>query len=76
MNATDELDTALLDAHERGDGAQLVRLYRQAADQALGAGDIQRGCFYLTHAFVFALEAGMPEAQELCLTLVKYGREE
>ncbi len=60
-----DLDRALLQAHEDKDSAALVRLYTLAGDQAEDAGNIDAACFYLTHAFVFALEAGMPEARAL-----------
>jgi choline monooxygenase len=49
------LDAALLDAHARGDRAALIALYADAADAAM---DPTARAFYLTHAYVFALEAG------------------
>lgn len=66
------LDTAMIAAHEAHDNAALVRLYTQAADTV---NDIDASCFYLTHAYVFALEAGAPNARALHSRLVKYGRE-
>ncbi len=69
-----ELDHALLQAHEDKDSAELVRLYTLAGDQAEVAGNIDAACFYLTHAFVFALEAGLPEAKELNRRLAERGR--
>lgn len=68
------LDRALLNAHDRQDTAALVRLYTFAGDQAEEAQDIDAACFYLTHAFVFALEAGAPEAQPLNKRLADRGR--
>jgi hypothetical protein len=53
------LDAALLDAHARGDRAALIALYADAADAAM---DPTARAFYLTHAYVFALEAGDPRA--------------
>ncbi|UWQ52054.1 hypothetical protein K3720_19400 (plasmid) [Leisingera caerulea] len=70
----DELDRALLQAHEDKDSVELVRLYTLAGDQAEAAGNIDAACFYLTHAFVFALEAGRPEAKELNRRLAERGR--
>ncbi|MFV1441759.1 MULTISPECIES: hypothetical protein [unclassified Phaeobacter] len=70
----DELDRALLQAHAADDGAALVRLYSLAADYAEAADDIDRACFYLTHAFVFALELGAPEADPLNARLAARGR--
>ncbi|MEM6619616.1 MAG: hypothetical protein AAF631_09965, partial [Pseudomonadota bacterium] len=53
----DTLNARLLAAHAAGDARTLVALYRQAGDDATD--DTARG-FYLTHAYVFALEAGDP----------------
>ena len=67
-----DLDAALLAAHEAGDGRALVTLYQQAAAQAA---DIDAACFYLTHAFVFALEAGHPDVSLIRARLIAEGRE-
>ncbi|UWQ35521.1 hypothetical protein K3555_23805 (plasmid) [Leisingera sp. M527] len=69
-----DLDRALLQAHDDKDNAELVRLYTLAGDRAEEAGNIDAACFYLTHAFVFALEAGLPEARELNRRLAERGR--
>ncbi|MFA3916346.1 hypothetical protein [Ruegeria hyattellae] len=69
-----ELDQQLLQAHAEGDKAALVRLYTRAADRSETGGDLDAACFYLTHAFVFALEIGAPEARELNARLVEKGR--
>ena len=68
-----DLDAALIAAHEAGDTDALVRLYREAADAA--EGEVRRA-FYLTHAYVFALEAGDPRARDLHAALRAMGREE
>lgn len=65
------LDQALLAAHQRKDGVALVTLYTQAADRA---DTLDASCFYLTHALVFALEWGLPEAATLNARLVAHGR--
>ena len=65
------LDTALLDAHARGDNSALVTLYTAAADQT---GDTDATCFYLTHAYIFALEQNHPSAETLYLRLKAKGR--
>jgi hypothetical protein len=67
-----DLDAAMIRAHAAGDRAALIRLYAQAAD---GAADLDAACFYLTHAYVFALDAGAAEAQVLHARLVAHGRE-
>ncbi|AHM05406.1 hypothetical protein roselon_03135 [Roseibacterium elongatum DSM 19469] len=63
------LDAALLSAHETDDRAALIRLYAEAAEVS----DSPAAAFYLTQAFVFALEAGDPRAQSLRATLVALG---
>ncbi|MEX0350729.1 MAG: hypothetical protein AB3N15_15010 [Paracoccaceae bacterium] len=68
------LDRQLLKAHAEADKPALVRLYTQAADQSEAGGDVGAACFYLTHAFVFALEIGAPEAEQLNARLVEKGR--
>ncbi len=67
-----DLDARLLAAHEAGDRSTLVALYTEAADQAK---DVDAACFYLTHAYVFALELGDVRATALRARLVAEGRE-
>ena len=69
---TKDLDARLLAAHEAHDLAALVELYSEAAQGATE--DTARG-FYLTHAFVFALESGDDRAAALREELVAMGRE-
>lgn len=69
------LNARLLAAHEANDLAALVKLYTCAADTREAQGDIDAMCFYLTHAFVFALELGLPEQTVLQERLWKHGRE-
>lgn len=69
-------DADLLAAHASRDASALVRLYRDAGDAAEAAGDIDRACFLLTHAYVWALEAGHPETALLHARLKARGREE
>ena len=68
----ENLDDDLLAAHAARDKARLVALYSEAAD---GANDVDAACFYLTHAYVFALEARLPEAGALNRRLAKQGRD-
>lgn len=67
-----DLDARLLAAHDRGDGAALVALYREAAEAA--PDDDARG-FFLTHAHVFALEVEHPDTAHLRAQLIEMGRE-
>jgi hypothetical protein len=66
------LDAALLDAHARDDRPALVTLYADAAAQATS--DTAR-YFYLTHAYIYALETGHPNADTLHAQLRAAGRE-
>ena len=68
-----DLDARLLEAHGRDDRPALVTLYCEAAESATDA-DAQG--FYLTHAYVFALELGHPETKTLHTRLIAQGREE
>ncbi|MDQ2092403.1 hypothetical protein [Marimonas arenosa] len=65
------LDARLLSAHGRDDRRALVALYEEAADEA--ENETARG-FYLTHAFVFALELGDSRADTLRARLHEMGR--
>ena len=76
MNDRTALDQALLKAHADEDGRALVRLYTHAADLSEQAGDHEAMCFYLTHAYVFALETGAPQDELLHERLRAEGREE
>ena len=67
-----DLDARLLAAHEAGDGLALICLYAEAAERA--ASEIARA-FYLTHAYVFALETGSVQAAALRDRLVELGSE-
>ena len=69
-------DAELLAAHARRDAGALVRIYRDAADGAEALGRIDRACFHLTEAYVWALEAGLEEAAALHARLKARGREE
>lgn len=70
----DQIDTALLDAHAAGDGRRLACLYGEAARAYYAGGDADAACFYWTQAFVFALEAGMPDAAHYADRLRDMGR--
>ncbi|MEN8895434.1 MAG: hypothetical protein ABF248_05015 [Yoonia sp.] len=65
------LDAQLLNAHARGDQPALVTLYARAADEAA---DVDSACFYLTHAYIFALELGHADTATLHARLAAHGR--
>ena len=66
------LEAQLLAAHAAGDTAALVMLYQRAADTA---DDPDAAGFFLTHAYVFALELGHAQAPALHARLKAMGRE-
>lgn len=66
------LDQALLAAHAAGDTAALVDLYAQAAEMAKAE---DSAAFYLTHAYVFALEIDHPDTNRLHQKLCDAGRD-
>ena len=72
---TDKLEADLLEAHASDDRAALVRLYTKAAEGEEADGRIDRACFFLTYAWIYALEAGFDEASVLKARLVSHGRE-
>ncbi len=74
--AGSSLERRLLDAHGRDDPGELCALYAEAADLKEAEGDVDATCFYLTHAFVYALQAGDDVAEALQRRLWRYGREE
>ena len=70
---TPALDEQLLAAHASQDIPALVQLYLDAAE--IAPNDAARG-FYLTHAYVFALEINHPTKDDIHATLCAYGREQ
>lgn len=58
------------------DQLALVGLYSEAGDAAEAAGNSDAACFYLTHAFVFALDEGDARSAYLHARLKAQGREE
>ncbi|KPA22913.1 hypothetical protein shim_12030 [Shimia sp. SK013] len=69
---SDPLDQQLLAAHAANDMPTLIALYCQAAETA--PTDEVRG-FFLTHAYVFALEIGDTRASDLRQELSQMGRD-
>lgn len=65
------LDGQLLAAHAANNLSDLIALYEQASTQAKTP--VAKG-FYLTHAFIFALEAGDKRAAMLRQRLASMGR--
>ncbi len=61
-----DLNDRLLAAHATGDKEALVSLYAQASDAAATP---RAAAFFLTQAYVFALDSGHPMASELLARL-------
>lgn len=72
----DSLNAEVLQAHSAGDNATLVRIYKELGEEELAKGNELEGAFLLTQAYVYALEAGLPDAKEIHKLLTAYGREE
>lgn len=68
------LHQQLLEAHAGQDLNSLMALYARAGKSMETRGDIDAACFYLTHAYVYALELGAPELPSLQARLLAYGR--
>lgn len=67
-----ELDDALALAHAQDDREALVILYTKAADAAEIHHDTMAARFYLTHAYVFALDVGSTDHVSLQIRLDAY----
>lgn len=68
------LDAAIIAAHQGNDPDRLASLYEQAALALDDKGDEDAACFFYTHAYVFALEAGLADVDHLRAVLKKRGR--
>lgn len=58
MKPDSELQQRMLDAHKRADLSALPALYLEAARRREEGGDMNAACFFFTHAYVYALDAG------------------
>ena len=76
MTRFERLNTKILDSHKNGNINILVDIYFMLGNEELKKSAIKSGCFLLTQAFVYALEAGDCRAQEIRQILISYGREE
>lgn len=68
----DRLDRAILAAHAADDPQALITLYTRAADDC---SDLSAQAYFLTIAYVYALETGDPVAAHLQARLRGMGRE-
>ncbi len=70
------LNLEILEAWDQGNGPLLSRLYAKAGNLMLNSGRTDEGCFFLTQAYVLALENGLADAPVLHAELARHGREE
>ena len=70
-----EADDPIGRAIRDGDAAALVRLYVAEADRLEAGGEIDAACFFLTQAYVWALDGALEEAPGLRARLIAAGRE-
>jgi len=68
------LERQLLAAHASSDTAQLAVLYDQAAQAMAGSGNLDAAAYYMTHAYVYALESGIVQAADFAAWLRQHGR--
>lgn len=68
------LDTAIINAHESGDRSGIMALYHEAALRFEEDGLVDGAAFFLTQAYVFALEAGDSLATDIAAKLRAMGR--
>ena len=72
LNKSLGLNDVIIKAHNEGDNWNLVSLYTQAANKA-NSPDLKS--FFLTQAYVFALEQDHPAQWRLKSRLVAFGHE-
>ncbi|MEM7302365.1 MAG: hypothetical protein AAF468_14880 [Pseudomonadota bacterium] len=70
-----ELEDQILDCHARNDAAGLIDAYCKASDGLFDLAQDEEAWFFVTQAYVFALEASDPRANSLQDRLKRAGRE-
>lgn len=76
MSAEAELQHRMLCAHHAGDAALLPMLYLEAARLREAQGEVDAACFFFTHAYVYALDAGDDTAAQQAHSRLKaHGRD-
>ena len=72
LNKSLGLNDDIIKAHNEGDNWKLISLYTQASNSA-NSTDLES--FFLTQAYVLALEQNHPAQRQLKSRLVAFGRE-
>ncbi len=68
------LQQAILTAHAQNNTADLINHYTDAATLMENNSDIDAACFYLTQAYIYALDSGSEYTEDLHERLAKHGR--
>ena len=71
----DKLDQRLIAANLANDNIELIALYQHAAEISEAKGAVDETCFFLTQAYVFALQEGSPQSRQIKEKLVAHARE-
>ena len=69
------MENKLQAALQRQDLEILTKIYTDAANASEQRGDIDEACFFLTQAYVCALQQGADTAVKLRSRLINHGRE-
>ena len=76
MSQQQNLENKLLKKEKNNHIKKLIRLYTKQGKKKIAHHEIDAGCYYLTNAYIFALECGSRKAKKLHKLLKFYGREE
>ena len=76
MTNSVNLQAELILAHKEHDLVKLVHIYQGYGALQLEKKNVAAGCFYLANAYVYALEAGLLEAETIHTILKYHDREE
>jgi len=68
------LHEQLLAAHQAKDLLALTELYTAAANKEQSLGEVSAMCFFLTQAYVHALQSGHASCEQLHARLAEHGR--
>ena len=75
MKLSKDINKRILKAHQQKDRKYLALIYERYGRSQLEKNNIDAGCFFLTHAYIFALEEGLNCATRIHKALKNYGRE-
>ena len=76
MKLLEEINELILTAHKLNNIGELSILYENLGMYELRRNNTDSGCFFLTNAYIYALEENLKSAEQIHKVLTKYGREE